>query len=95
MTLTEYTFGDLIELCINQNSDGKYKTDNAIGINIDKEIRVMRGNSSRKELEKFYIVPPETFVYNPRGSRKLGLGYNDTKNTYITTFNNLVFKVKD
>lgn len=95
MALTEYTFGDLIELHIVQNSDGRYGADSAIGINIDKEIRMMRGDSSRKELEKFYIVPPGAFVYNPRGSRKLGLGYNDTSNTYITTFNNMIFKIKD
>jgi type I restriction enzyme S subunit len=95
MALIEYTFGDLIELYIVQNSDGKYGADSAIGINIDKEIRVMRGDSSRKELEKFYIVPPGAFVYNPRGSRKLGLGYNDTSNTYITTFNNMIFKIRD
>ena len=43
MALIEYTFGDLIELYIVQNSDGKYGADSAIGINIDKEIRVMRG----------------------------------------------------
>lgn len=95
MALIEYTFGDLIELYIVQNSDGKYGADSAIGINIDKEIRVMKGDSSRKELEKFYIVPPGAFVYNPRGSRKLGLGYNDTSNTYITTFNNMIFKIRD
>lgn len=95
MALIEYTFGELIELYIVQNNDGKYGADSAIGINIDKEIRVMRGDSSRKELEKFYIVPPGAFVYNPRGSRKLGLGYNDTSNTYITTFNNMIFKIRD
>ncbi len=95
MALIEYTFGDLIELYIVQNSDGKYGADSAIGINIDKEIRVMRGDSSRKELERFYIVPPGAFVYNPRGSRKLGLGYNDTSNTYVTTFNNMIFKIRD
>ena len=39
MALIEYTFGDLIELYIVQNSDGKYGADSAIGINIDKEIR--------------------------------------------------------
>ena len=59
MALIEYTFGELIELYIVQNNDGKYGADSAIGINIDKEIRVMRGDSSRKELEKFYIIREE------------------------------------
>lgn len=95
MALTKYCFGDLIELCFIRNSKGIYNEDDTIGVNIDKEIRIMKGDSSRKELKTFWIVKPGFFVYNPRGSRKLGLGYNDTTNTYITTFNNMIFKVKD
>ena len=95
MALTKYCFGDLIELCFIRNSDGLYNEDDTIGVNIDKEIRIMKGDSSRKELKTFWIVKPGFFVYNPRGSRKLGLGYNDTNNTYITTFNNMIFKVKE
>lgn len=95
MGSTEYTFGQLIELCFIKNSDGKYKEESAIGVNIDKEIRAMKGDASGKDLEAFYLVQPDFFVYNPRGSRKLGLGYNDSKNTYITTFNNMIFRVRD
>ena len=95
MALTKYCFGDLIELCFIRNSDGLYNEDDTIGVNIDKEIRIMKGDSSRKELKTFWIVKPGFFVYNPRGSRKLGLGYNDTENTYITTFNNMIFRVKE
>ena len=95
MALTKYCFGDLIELCFIRNSEGLYNEDDTIGVNIDKEIRIMKGDSSRKELKTFWIVKPGFFVYNPRGSRKLGLGYNDTENTYITTFNNMIFKVKE
>ena len=95
MALSKYTFGDLIEQCFIRNSDGIYGEDSTIGVNIDKEIRVMKGDSSNKDLETFYIVKPDFFVYNPRGSRKLGLGYNSTDNTYITTFNNVIFRVKD
>ena len=95
MALTKYCFGELIELCFIRNSDGLYNEDDTIGVNIDKEIRIMKGDSSRKELTTFWIVKPGFFVYNPRGSRKLGLGYNDTENTYITTFNNMIFRVKD
>lgn len=95
MALTKYCFGDLIELCFIRNSQGLYNEDDTIGVNIDKEIRIMKGDSSKKELKTFWIVKPGFFVYNPRGSRKLGLGYNDTSNTYITTFNNMIFRVKD
>lgn len=55
----------------------------------------MKGDTTRKELKNFYIVNPDFFVYNPRGSRKLGIGYNNSINTYITTFNNMIFHVKD
>ena len=94
MALFNYTFGDLIELHFVRNSDGKYDENDAIGVNIEKEIRPMKGDTSRKELTTFYLVEPGTFVYNPRGSRKLGLGYNDSTNTYITTYNNMIFRIR-
>ena len=95
MALFNYTFGDLIELHFVRNSDGKYDENDAIGVNIEKEIRPMKGDTSRKELTTFYLVEPGTFVYNPRGSRKLGLGYNDSPNTYITTYNNMIFRIRE
>ena len=95
MALFNYTFGDLIEQHFVRNSDGKYDENDAIGVNIEKEIRPMKGDTSRKELTTFYLVEPGTFVYNPRGSRKLGLGYNDSPNTYITTYNNMIFRIRE
>ena len=65
MALTKYCFGDLIELSFIRNSEGLYNEDDTIGVNIDKEIRVMKGDSSRKELKTFWIVKPGFFVYNP------------------------------
>ena len=53
----------------------------------------MRGTLESKKFELFKMVSPRLFVYNPRGSRKLGLGFNNTKRTFITTFNNITFKV--
>lgn len=95
MGLTKYKFARLIELCFIRNTGKRYDENSAIGVNIDKEIRVMKGDASNKDIEKFYVVKPGFFVYNPRGSRKLGLGYNDSENTYITTFNNMIFRVRD
>ncbi|OWV01070.1 restriction endonuclease subunit S [Fibrobacter sp. UWR2] len=94
MAVKKYKFGDLIELTNEQNSDGKYGVNDAIGVNIGKTIIPMRGDNSQKDLRKFHIVPPRHFAYNPRGSRKLGLGYNDTNVTYIITFNDNVFRIK-
>lgn len=95
MALTKYKFGDLIELNIVKNSDGIYGEKDAIGVNIDKIIMPMRGSNESKDYEKFNLVPPRHFAYNPRGSRKLGLGYNDTNKTYIITFNDNVFRIKE
>lgn len=86
--------GDYIEQSYIKNSDCKYGEHDAIGVNIEKEILPMRGNISEKDFTNFFIVPPRHFAYNPRGSRKLGLGYNCTCNTYIITFNDIVFRVK-
>ena len=94
MALTKYQFGDLIELNIIKNEDGRYGENDAIGVNIDKIILPMRGSNEDKKYEKFNLVPPKHFAYNPRGSRKLGLGFNDTNRTYIITFNDNVFRIK-
>lgn len=95
MALNKHKFGDLIELNIIKNEDRAYGEDDAIGVNIDKIILPMRGSNEDKNYEKFNLVPPKHFAYNPRGSRKLGLGFNDTENTYIITFNDNVFRVKE
>ena len=85
--------GDYIEQYFERNSAKQYKDSDAIGVNIDKEMRPMQGHLEEKKFETFWVVRPNSFVYNPRGSRKLGLGYNNTQNTYITTFNNIVFRL--
>lgn len=86
--------GPYIEQSYIKNTEGLYGESDAIGVNIDKEILPMRGNISEKDFTTFYLVPPKHFAYNPRGSRKLGLGYNATPNTYIITFNDVVFRIK-
>lgn len=95
MTLNKYKFGDLIELNIIKNESCLYGEEDAIGVNIDKVILPMRGSNDSKNYDKFNLVPPKHFAYNPRGSRKLGLGFNDTEKTYIITFNDKVFRIKD
>ena len=87
--------GGFIEQLYERNSDKKCGEEDAIGVNIDKVIRPMKGHLENKKFETFFLVRPGYFVYNPRGSRKLGLGYNDSPNIYITTFNNVIFHIKD
>ena len=95
MGLTRYKFGELIELTNVKNSEELYGEDDAIGVNIDKIIMPMRGKLTEKDFSKFHLVPPRHFAYNPRGSRKLGIGFNDTEKTFIITFNDNVFKIKE
>lgn len=89
----EVELGEYIESCDERNSEGKYTEQDCVGVNINKELNIMRGTLESKKLELFKMVSPRLFVYNPRGSRKLGLGFNNTKKTFITTFNNITFKV--
>ena len=95
MELTKYKFGELIELTNEKNANGLYGEDDAIGVNIDKIIMPMRGNLEKKDFSNFHLVPPRHFAYNPRGSRKLGIGFNDTEKTFIITFNDNVFRIKE
>ena len=85
--------GDYIEEVDERNTEGKYSEKHCVGVNIDKELKLMRGNLESKKFELFKLVEPFAFVYNPRGSRKLGLGFNGRNMTYITTFNNITFRV--
>lgn len=95
MGLIKYKFGELIELTNEKNANGLYGEDDAIGVNIDKIIMPMRGNLEKKDFSNFHLVPPRHFAYNPRGSRKLGIGFNDTEKTFIITFNDNVFRIKE
>lgn len=88
------SLGDYIEEVDERNKKHIYREQDCVGVNIDKELNLMRGNLESKKLELFKLVRPHLFVYNPRGSRKLGLGFNNTKRTFITTFNNEIFRVK-
>ena len=85
--------GKYIEECDERNTEGKYSEKDCVGVNIDKELNPMRGNLESKKFELFKLVFHGYFVYNPRGSRKLGLGFNGSSNIYITTFNNVTFQV--
>lgn len=85
--------GDYIKECDERNTERKYLEKDCVGVNIDKELNPMRGNLESKKFELFKLVFHGYFVYNPRGSRKLGLGFNGSSNIYITTFNNVTFQV--
>ena len=91
-----YKFENLIEEVKEFNTDLKYGLDDIVGVTIEKGLIPTIANLTQTALDKFYIIKPETFVYNPRTHGvRLGMGYNNTCNTYITSWNNVAFRVKD
>lgn len=96
MALTKYKMGDLIELILDINSELKYGIDDARGMTITKEIIPTKANLDGTDLSKFIIVEPKGFIYNPRThGKKIGFGYNNSNTTFIISWNNIAFKVKE
>lgn len=88
--------GDLIELCDERNSEGKYGIDDVRGMTISKEIISTKADIKDTDLSKFYIVYPNEFIYNPRThGKKIGLGFNNSLKPILISWNNTAFKVKD
>lgn len=88
--------GELIELTNNVNSENRFDGSDAMGMTITKEVIPTKANLSGTDLSKFLIVYPEEFVYNPRThGKKIGLGYNNSNNPFIISWNNASFRVKD
>lgn len=96
MKMKKYLFSELIEEITELNTELLYGLDDIVGVTIEKGLIPTIANLTKTELNKFYIVKPDTFVFNPRTHGvRLGMGYNDTENTYITSWNNVAFKVKE
>lgn len=93
--LGEYKFSDLIEEVSERNTKLEFGLSDIVGVTIEKGIIPTIANLTQTSLDKFYIVSPNTFIYNPRTHGvRLGMGYNDTTKTYITSWNNVAFRVK-
>ena len=89
-----YKFKDIIEEVKERNADLRYGLDDIVGVTIEKGLIPTIANLAQTSLDKFYIVRPETFVYNPRTHGvRLGMGFNNTSNIYITSWNNVAFRI--
>lgn len=89
--------GDYIELINQRNSDLKFGISDVCGISNNKEIMPTKANVEGTELHNFYIIEQDELIYNSRTTRmgdKIGLGFNDTGKTLITSWNNTAFRVK-
>ena len=95
MGLTKYSIGELIELTDELNSENKYGPDDVRGMTITKEIIPTKADVSGTDLTKFLVIHPGEFVFNPRThGKKIGFGYNDTKESFIISWNNIGFRVR-
>lgn len=96
MALTKYYLGDLLELTSEVNSNNKYNSDDVKGMTITKEIVPTKADVSNTDLSRFLVVHLGEFVFNPRThGKKIGFGYNDTDSSFIISWNNIAFKIKD
>ena len=95
MGLNKYKLGELIELVEETNSRGKYGPKDVRGMTITKEIIPTKADVANTDLRKFMVVHPDEFVFNPRThGKKIGFGYNNTKECFLISWNNIAFRVK-
>ncbi len=91
-----YKLGELIELSNECNSELKYGIDDVCGMTIEKTIIPTKADMNETDVSKFYIVRPNEFIYNPRThGKKIGLGFNDTGKSFLISWNNAAFGVKE
>lgn len=96
MGLTKYKLGELIELVLKTNSELRYGPNDVRGMTISKEIIPTKADVTGTDLSKFLVVSPGEFIYNPRThGKRIGFGYNNTGDTFIISWNNIAFKVKE
>ncbi len=89
--------GEYIELVEQRNTDLLYGENDVRGVSNNKQFIPTKANNTGRELEKFYVISPGDFVYNSRTTRmgeKVGLGFNNTNETFLTSWNNSAFRVK-
>ena len=95
MGLKKYKLGELIELVEETNSRGMYGPKDVRGMTITKEIIPTKADVTNTDLRKFLVVHPNEFDFNPRThGKKIGFGYNNTKECFIISWNNIAFRVK-
>lgn len=96
MALSKVRLGDLIELVEEPNKDLLFGEKDVRGMTITKQIIPTKADVAGADLSKYWIVRPNYFVYNPRThGKKIGLGYNDSGKSFIISWNNVSFRIKE
>lgn len=97
MALNKYKLGQLLELCDERNSEGKYTLDDVKGISIQKCFIETKANMESVSLNPYILVKPDYFAYvtvTSRNGEKITIAHNTSENTYIVSSSYVVFKVK-
>lgn len=90
--------GELIELCDERNSEGKYGIDDVRGISTEKKIIETKANLDGVSLTSYKIVMPDEFVYvadTSRRGEKIALALNDTNSGFLISSIYTTFRSKD
>ena len=98
MGLSKCRLGEFIEESFRKNKNLEYDISYVRGISNNKQITLTKANVDETVIQKFYIVQPGEFIYNPRTTRmgdKVGLGYNNMKTPLLFSFNNIAFRIKE
>lgn len=89
---------EFIERVERPNTDGKYSYDAVRGVSNTKEIQNTKANIEGRNLLPFHVIKKGEFVFNRRTTRngeRLGLGFNDSDETYLFTEDYVAFRSKD
>lgn len=92
------SLGDYIIPIDRRNTGYILGVDSVRGVSNTKEIMATKASVDEKVIDKFLLIYPNEFVYNPRTTRmgeKIGLVYNNTQEPLLFTFNNLAFAIKE
>ncbi len=93
MGLTKQKLGRYIERVEHRNSALKYGIDDVRGVTLSKEIKPTKADVSGRSFNRFQIVKPRDFILNRRTHGiKIGLGFNNTDQTFIVTEDYVVFR---
>lgn len=94
MGLIKARLGDYIEQVTQTNADCALSKDAVVGMTITKELIPTKAKLEDADISKYIVVPPNTFVYNPRTHGKhIGFGFNDTMRSVLISWNNAAFRI--
>lgn len=96
MALTKYKLGQLIELCDNRNSQGRYTLTDVKGISTNKEFIDTKANMEGVSLNSYKVVRRGEFAYVADTSRrgdKIAIAFNIERNAILISSIYTVFRV--